>query len=281
MNPERWQARPFQHDGLTLAGHDSGGHGHARPDALPLLLQHGLCGSAQQTAQACPDDPALRLLTLECRGHGGSDAGPLSHLSIATFADDLIAWIEHLRLPPLVLGGISMGAAIATRVAVLRPDLVRGLVLVRPAWVSADAPENMQPNAEVGALLAQHPASAAQARFLQGATAQRLARDAPDNLASLQGFFTRAPQAVTAALLQGIAADGPGVTEAQLRAIAVPALVVGHAQDAIHPWEHARQLADLLPHARLVRITPKAVDPRAYVADLHAAITCFTRSLTA
>ena len=279
MNPPCGQARPFQRDGLTLAGHDSG---HARPDALPLLLQHGLCGSAQQTVEACPDDPALRLLTLECRGHGGSDAGPLSdlsNLSIATFADDLIAWIAHLRLPPLVLGGISMGAAIATRVAVLRPDLVRGLVLVRPAWVSADAPENMRPNAEVGALLAQHTAPAAQALFLQGTTAQRLARQAPDNLASLQGFFTRAPQAVTAALLQRIAMDGPGITEAQLRAITVPVLVVGHGQDAIHPWEHARQLADGLPNARLVRITPKAVDKAACMADLHAAITRFTRSL--
>lgn len=280
MNPTSFRPQPFQCDGLTLAGHDSGAH----PGALPMVLQHGLCGSAQQTAEACPDNTALRLLTLECRGHGGSDVGPLSNLSMATFADDLIAWIGHLRLPPVVLGGISMGAAIATRVAVLRPDLVKGLVLVRPAWVSDAAPENMLPNAEVGALLARHAPPAAHALFRQGATAHRLAQEAPDNLASLQGFFTRTPQAVTAALLQRIAMDGPGVTEAQLRAIAVPALVVSHAQDAIHPWEHAQQLADLLPQARLIRITPKAVDKAAYLADLHAAITHYlhdTRSLTA
>lgn len=291
MNPERLRRNPFQRDGVTLVGHDAADSD--RPDVLPLLLQHGLCGSAQQTAEVCPDDPALRLLTLECRGHGFSEAGPLSALSIATFADDLIAWILHLGLPPLVLGGISMGAAIATRIAVLRPDLIKGLVLVRPAWVSAAAPENMWPNAEVGALLAQHPPPVAQALFLRSATAQHLAQESPDNLASLQGFFTREPQAVTAALLQHISGDGPAVTEHQLRAIAVPALVVGHEQDAIHPWAHAQHLAGLLPQARLTRITPKAVDKAAYVADLHAAIAQYlhefhdfhrfpdTRSLTA
>jgi pimeloyl-ACP methyl ester carboxylesterase len=288
MSPERLRQHPFQRGGVTLAGHDAADS--TRPGTRPLLLQHGLCGSAQQTAEACPDDPALRLLTLECRGHGLSEAGPLSALSIATFADDLIAWITHLGLPPLVLGGISMGSAIATRVAVLRPDLVKGLILVRPAWVSAAAPENMRPNAEVGALLARHPSPAAQALFLRSATAQHLAQEAPDNLASLRGFFTREPQAVTAALLQHISGDGPGVTEDQLRAIAVPALVVGHEQDAIHPWAHAQCLAYLLPQARLTQITPKVVDKAAYVADLHAAIAQYlhdfhripeTRSLTA
>ncbi|MEK8026951.1 alpha/beta fold hydrolase [Pseudaquabacterium rugosum] len=279
MNPAHLIPRPVPRPGgVTLTAHVADA---ARPDATPLLLQHGLCGSAQQTAEACPDDPALRLLTLECRGHGRSDAGPLDQLSIATFADDLIAWITALGLPPLVLGGISMGAAIACRVAVLRPELVRALVLVRPAWVAEAAPANMAPNAEVGALLAAHPGdpAAARAAFEAGDTARRLADEAPDNLASLRGFFDRAPLDVTAALLQRISADGPGVSEAQLRALDVPALVVGHGHDAIHPWAHAERLAGLLPQARLQAITPKALDKAAYVAELHAAISGFTRAL--
>jgi pimeloyl-ACP methyl ester carboxylesterase len=246
---------------------------------VPVVFQHGLCGSAAQTTEAFPDDADLRLWTLECRGHGRTAAGPLPALSIATFADDVAALIEREKLAPVVLGGISMGAAIALRLAVRRPALVRALILVRPAWVTESAPANMRPNAEVGALLARFTPQEARARFLQGATAQHLAAEAPDNLASLLGFFERQPQAVTAALLQRIAADGPGVRPDEVQAITVPALVIGHEADAIHPMDHARQLGTLLPDAELTEITPKSVNRDAYLHDLHTAIRRFTRNL--
>lgn len=273
MNFDRFTRRTLQRPGLELAYLD------AVQGRVPVVLQHGLCGSAQQTADAFPDDADLRLLTLECRGHGASPAGPEDGLSIAQFADDVIACIEAEQLAPAILGGISMGAAIALRIAVLRPDLVRALVLVRPAWVTASAPANMQPNAEVGALLARYTPAHARQCFEDSPTARQLAATAPDNLASLRGFFDRAPQASTAALLCRIAADGPGVGPDAVRAIPVPALVVGHTDDAIHPLAHARSLAALLPQAQLVQITPKSVSREAYVHDLHAALRQFIQSL--
>ena len=50
-----------------------------------------------------------------------------------------------------------MGAAIALRLAVKQPELVRALVLARPAWVTEPAPPNMQAYAEVGELLSRFP----------------------------------------------------------------------------------------------------------------------------
>ena len=274
MKAEPLERRTLLRSGLPLAWFDAGGAG------VPFVFQHGLCGSAQQTAEACPSDPRIRLLTLECRGHGSSPAGAVEGLSIATFADDLIALIESTALAPVVLGGISMGAAIALRVAVRRPELVRALVLARPAWVTAAAPANMQPNAEVGELLRNGPAEPARQRFDQGTTAQRLALDAPDNLASLRGFFERAPQAVTAELLTRISADGPGVTDADVRALQMPALVIGSQSDAIHPLAHARTLAALLAQARFVEITPKSVSREAYLRDIHTALSTFIHEVS-
>lgn len=258
--------RRFEHDGLALAWHDAGG------DGLPVVFQHGLGGDMRQTLEAFPSDDRYRLITLECRGHGASEAG---QFSIAAFADDLAALIEAEQLGPILLGGISMGAAIATRLAVKRAELVRGLMLVRPAWVADNAPATMQPNAEVGALLAEFPADKARALFCASDTYQTLAEVAPDNLASLLGFFAREPVKTTAALLQAIAADGPGMTEADLRALDVPVLVIGTERDFIHPCSMAEQLAGLIPHARLERATPKAVDKQAYLADLHRALGAF------
>jgi pimeloyl-ACP methyl ester carboxylesterase len=248
--------------------------------STPVLLQHGLCGSAMQTAEAFPDDPALRLLTLECRGHGASSLGAPEDISIASFADDVIALIEALQLAPVILGGISMGAAIALRIAVRRPELVRALLLVRPAWVTDAAPANMRPNAEVGELLRRHVPERARVLFEQSRTAQQLAHDAPDNLASLRGFFDRRPQPATAELLSCISADGPGVSADEIQALTVPALVVGSQLDAIHPLAHAVRLAAWLPQAEFVEITPKSVSREAYLRDLHTALATFIHQVS-
>lgn len=271
MKRERLTRSDFVRHGLRLAVYDSGG------DGSPVVFQHGLCGDVGQTAEAFPDDPRFRMITLECRGHGASEAGGV--LSIAAFADDLAALIEHLSLAPVVLGGISMGAAIASRLEVRRPGLVRALVLARPAWVCEAAPENMLPNAEVGQLLAEHDGERARALFVAGPTHARLAAQAPDNLASLMGFFDRKPQAGTAALLARISADGPGISADDLRRIAVPTLVLATEDDAIHPVAHAKRLAGMIPGARLTLLTPKGAGKPAYIAEFHAALGGFLKDL--
>lgn len=266
MTQTGWLTR----NGLRLATHGGGSGGPA------LVFQHGLCGDARQVAEAMAGLAPQRWTCVECPGHGASDMDPAP--SIAGFADHVAALAETLG-GPVVLGGISMGAAIATRLAVTRPDLVRALVLVRPAWVTGDAPDNMAPNAEVGALLARLPAEDARRTFADSATAHRLMRDAPDNLASLMGFFTRTPQTDTARLLTAISADGPGITPADLAALTLPTLVCATSEDAIHPEAHARALADLIPRSRLVHLPPKGRDKAAHLAALSAALRPFLKEI--
>jgi pimeloyl-ACP methyl ester carboxylesterase len=260
------QAGWITRNGLRLAVH---GGGTAGP---PMVFQHGLRGDARQVAEAMAPLSPQRWACVECPGHGASEmtAAP----SIAGFAGDVAALTETLP-GPVVMGGISMGAAIATRLAVIRPDLVHALVLVRPAWVTDAAPANMAPNAEVGDLLSRLPTDAARAAFAASATAQRLAARTPDNLTSLMGFFARAPQADTARLLTAISADGPGITEADLRALRLPTLVCVTDQDAIHPAAHGEALTRLIPGARLIHLPPKGRDKAAHLTALSAALRPF------
>lgn len=259
--------------GPQLHVDDAGGMG------LPVLFQHGLCGQAAQPAEVFPQITAFRRITLECRGHGGSEAGEHGAFSIATFTDDVVALIAARKLAPVVMGGISMGAAIAMRIAVLHPELVSALIIARPAWSTAAAPANMQPNAEAGRFLRMPAKDEALAAFMAGDTAKRLAAEAPDNLATLRGFFRREPHDVTAALLLAIAADGPGVTAAQLQSISVPTLVIGNRADSIHPFAMAEEIAALITTARLVEIMPKSQDRVRYVADFQAALDSFLKGL--
>lgn len=265
-------ARLVRH-GLSLRVDDEGGAGS------PVIFQHGLCGDASQTREAFPCYPRFRRITLECRGHGQSEAGDPKAFSIATFTDDVVALIESLGAGPVVVGGISMGAAISLRLAVKRPDLVRGLIMARPAWVTSPTPPNMAPNARVGALLTQYPPEEAHQIFKRSDIARHLSQVAPDNLKSLEGFFERQPYEVTAALLTAISADGPGVDESEVRALTIPTLVIGTDQDFIHPLSYAQILAGLIPAATFKTITSKAVSRDLYVSDLHAAMTQFLEEL--
>ncbi len=260
-------------DGVTLAVDADAGDGPV------MLFQHGLCGNAGQAREAFPAETRFRRVTVEMCGHGRSQAGDPGRFSIAQFTDDLIAFIETRLDAPVVIGGISMGAALCLRLAVLRPDLVRGLILVRPAWAFAAAPENLIPNIEVGRALQSEIPEETRRQFLAGKTAAQLREAAPDNLASLTGFFERQPTVVTAALLTTISVDGTGVSANQASALGVPCRVIAQARDKVHPLALAQELAASIPGADFVEITPKAVYKAAYARDLRAAIASFLEIL--
>ncbi|WLS11614.1 alpha/beta hydrolase (plasmid) [Shinella sumterensis] len=258
--------------GASLAVYEEG-------EGMPFVFQHGLCGDQAQPGQVFPADVGFRRITVECRGHGVSEVGPKAALSIATFAADIADYLARQGSGPAVVGGISMGAAIALRLAVRQPERVRALVIARPAWICDAKPANMAPNRIVGELLDHYPIQEARRRFEALPLVKELERDAPDNLASIRGFFNREPVDVTAALLRAISTDGPDVTEAEVSAITVPTLVIGHGRDLVHPIGHARAVAGMIPAARLVEITPKADDADAYRADFRAVLSSFLREL--
>ncbi|MCA0029982.1 alpha/beta fold hydrolase [Mesorhizobium sp. B263B2A] len=242
---------------------------------LPAIFQHGLGGDANQVAQNFPDQPSYRRLTVECRAQGGSGAGSKRPFSIAMFAGDVLAAADAAGLDRFVAGGISMGAAIALQLASRHPDRVVGLVLVRPAWAFDAAPRNMRPYVEVAELINRLPLTEARDAFATSATAARFRSEAPDNLASLLGFFERENATVFAEVMQAIAADGPGVSRAAASALAVPTLVIGCGLDLVHSLATARELAEIIPNAIFAEVTPKATDKDRHFAEIRAAIGGF------
>lgn len=248
-------------DGLELIGRDAG-------EGPPVIFQHGLGGDEAQIGESFPPQ-GYRRLTLECRGHGASAKG--DDTSIAQFADDVLAFAAARGLQRFAVGGISMGAAIASRIAVIVPERVSSLVLVRPAWTWAAAPANMR----AFTILSQYLARGDRAGFAASAIAADFAENAPDNLASLFKFFDAPDPRNTAKLLAAIAGDGPGITEHDVRAIKVPALVIGNAVDLVHPLAHAQALAATIPRAQFLEITSKALDKPRHLIELRAAVANF------
>ncbi len=75
---------------------------------------------------------------MDLRGHGDSDTTFTAYDDPAA-ASDVIALIEHLGGPALVIGN-SMGAAAAVIAAAENPSLVSGLVLIGPFVRNVPAP---------------------------------------------------------------------------------------------------------------------------------------------
>jgi len=86
---------------------------------------------------------------------------------------------------------------------------------------------------------------------LTAAAFRRLPRTGHGPLDSLMNTLSNDPRE-TAAVLHGILTGPIAPTVDQREAIAVPALVIGHRSDRIHPFNDAKQLARRLPDARLV-----------------------------
>src|ERR1700719_4424857 len=75
-------------------------------NGLAAIIQNGLCGDARQNIEAFPRDSRFRRITIESRGHGGSEAGDPTFFSVRTFASDVAAFIDAHRLAPPLLRGL-------------------------------------------------------------------------------------------------------------------------------------------------------------------------------
>jgi pimeloyl-ACP methyl ester carboxylesterase len=260
----------LQRDDASLAVVETG-------QGLTVLFQHGLGGDAGQVEQAFPAIANIHRITVECRGHGGSTLGQTRPFSIKMFAEDVLAAADHCGVERFVAGGISMGAALALHLAHFYKDRVSALLLVRPAWTYHASPANMQPIRMIADLLQSYPIDEARERFSSSDMALALKQNAPDNLASLLGYFERENTTAFAAVLAGIASDGPGVSKADAESLSIPTLIIGNQMDAIHPLKMAVELAATIPDAQFVEVAAKAADKALHFAQTQDAISQFLK----
>ncbi|GAA1013401.1 MULTISPECIES: alpha/beta fold hydrolase [Streptomyces] len=106
----------------------------AREGLPPALFVHGLGGSSQNwSALMALLDDVVDGEALDLPGFGESPPPDDGDYSVTGHARAVIRFLDASGRGPVHLFGNSLGGAISTRVAALRPDLVRTLTLVSPA----------------------------------------------------------------------------------------------------------------------------------------------------
>ena len=207
-----------------------------------------------------PQVPALaerfRVVTYDTRGHGDSP-GPSGPYSLDDLTDDLVALLDEVGAEQAHVAGLSLGGMTAMRLAIREPARVSRLALL---CTSANAdPQVFLDRAAAsrsGGTAALAPAVVS--RWLTPAYAAAH----PELVAELEAMIVAADD-------EGYAACAEVVARLDLRAdlgrITAPTLVISGREDPALPPEHQQVIADGIPGAVLLTVSPGA-----HLANLEA-----------
>jgi pimeloyl-ACP methyl ester carboxylesterase len=227
----------------------------------PLLLIHG--ASSDMGVWAPTIIPALRdgfrLVAYDRPGLGFTQQRPPRAETLEVQAKVAAGVVEQLGLEKPVVVGHSWGGAVALRLALDRPDLVRGLVLIAP--VAYEWPGGVSwhlhwsSNPMIGDLfnhvITRPFASAAVRSGLAGAFGPS---PVPENyLETVSALRAVRPAAMRANSLDMMAAKREIIgQQARYRGIAAPvALLAGDGDTVVSTMIHSVKLAQTLPKARI------------------------------
>lgn len=218
-----------------------------------FILLHGQLLS-QYMHQPIARELAARghtVITLDLLGHGQSDRpADIWRYSMTQFADQVVGLLDHLEIGEAVVGGTSLGANVSLEFGAIAPQRARGLMVEMPVLDAGVYGAVVAFTPLLTALLYAKPLMKA-----AGTLARRVPRGMVPFLGNVILDTVRQDHSASAAILQGLFLGRLAPHRTLRRRFEMPALVIGHHQDPIHPFADAQMLAAELPNARLLEAT--------------------------
>lgn len=237
-------------------------------DRPPLVLLNAIGTDMSLWDRALPHLlQAFRLLRMDTRGHGASDA-PEGDYSLAMLATDVAAVMDEAEIPRAAFAGVSLGGMVAMQLALDDPIRVSALALIctsaamdSASWVSRIEAVRKE---GTGAI-----ADVAVDRFLS----ERFRASHSEYADSLKTSITLQSDV-------GYAGAGAAIRDTALadriRMIAAPTLVVTGAADVSTPYPgHGEVLVGSIPSARHIELAGAHLPPIEDPAGLAAALRQF------
>jgi pimeloyl-ACP methyl ester carboxylesterase len=234
----------FRLDGQRLA-YTVYGTGTTTTILLPglLLSQRMQAPLARQLA-----GHGHRVVTMDPLGHGESSRPrEVWRYSMAAFAVQTIALMDHLEIEQAVVGGTSLGANITLEVASRAPQRLAGMIVEMPVLDNAIPACGAAFTPLLFALKYGEPAIRALA-----IGARAVPRRPLPFLAQIGLDWISQDPSSGAAVLGGVLYGRVAPDHNERRTFQAPALVIGHPRDPVHPFSDAGMLASELPNGRLI-----------------------------
>jgi pimeloyl-ACP methyl ester carboxylesterase len=213
-----------------------------------LVLVHGLLMNRHMYDHLSPElaSRGFRVVTVDMLGHGASDQPvDMRAYSMGAFADQLAALCDHLELDRPVVGGTSLGANVSLEMATRHPGKARGLFIEMPVLENALVAAGLIFLPILVALRFGRPLISAVATLTN-----RVPRS--HYLVDILLDWTRRDPRASEAVLEGLLFGRTAPPREERERIEVPALVIGHRADPLHPFSDSDMLVEELPNGRLV-----------------------------
>jgi len=241
-------------NGITLAYSDTG-------SGLPIVFLHAFpLNRTMWAEQESTLSSYHRVITIDLRGHGESDA-PLWRYTLDQAADDVRALLDHLSIRQALFVGLSMGGYILFAFYRKYANRVKGMVLA-DTRAQADQPEGKVGRFQMAQVAyKQGPSAIADImipKLLSPATIQKRPEIAHQVRTMIEGNQ-----------MSGIVGDLMAMAERPdsvplLKQIACPTQIIVGELDQATPPVDAKLMAEQIPDARLA-IIPNA----AHLANLE------------
>jgi len=243
-----------------------------------VMVLHGLGATSEQFNGMFDAHLATPPLAINMPGHGDKprENGRASFERFAALAIDAL---DQHGVAGITLAGISMGSGIAVEVARRRPERVKGLILLRPAWMNVARPANLKIISKIGDWLCRGTQVEAIDQLNKDPFYIELLRSNPAAASSILGAITRNNACDHAPVLAQMVDDAPFASLEDLHDITTQTLVVGTPEDPLHPIEIAQAWAHAIPHATYRELPSKYVEPTAFQTALDRALGEFFHAL--
>ena len=234
-------------NGIDLAYSDEG-------QGSPIVFLHAFpLNRTMWTPQVEGLKNQYRVITIDLRGHGESDA-PMWRYTLEQFADDIITLLQHLGIPHATFVGLTMGGYILFALVRKYPEYVGALVLA-DTRAQADTPEAKTTRF-----------SMAQVAYRRGSTAiadlmlPKLL--SPSGIKTNHALIAQLRTIITGNQISGIIGDLMAMAErpdatSLAQTINVPTLVLVGDQDIPSPPDEMKTMAAHIPEATFT-VIPQA-----------------------
>lgn len=239
---------------MTLAYGDSG-------SGQPIVFLHAFpLNRTMWTEQEAALSSQFRVITVDLRGHGESDA-PLWHYSLDQTAEDICALLDHLSIAQALFVGLSMGGYLLMAFYRKYAHRVKGMVLA-DTRAQADTPEGKAGRFQMAQIAYKQGPSAIADIMIPKLLSPATIQTRPEIAQRVRTMIERNQ-------ISGIAGNLMAMAERPdsaplLQQIACPTQIIVGELDQATPPADAKLMAEQIPHARLA-IIPRA----AHLANLE------------
>lgn len=234
-------------NGITLAYSDEGKGAHV------VFLHAFPFNRTMWESQVRGLADRFRVITIDLRGHGESDA-PLWRYSMDLFADDVVGLLDYLSIRQAVIVGLSMGGYLIFALYRRYAGRVKALVLA-DTRAEADTPERKTWRFQLAQRVSKEGPKAVVQEMLPNLLAPVTHQTKPAVVEQVRAIIMSAP-------ISGIVGDLMAIEDRPdsvplLKSITCPTLVLVGDQDALTSVAENKTIADSIPGAQF-QVIPSA-----------------------